>query len=81
MLDSYRMIFVDDLCLVSVNKSDDSTIFEQCSHVNQDIFRTAFNLHQQGLLMPWVFQCLYKVNHSRLLFFLVHFKSSYQILA
>jgi len=45
---------------ISVNKSDDSTTFEQCSHVNQDILRTAFNLHQQGLLMPWVFQCLYK---------------------
>jgi hypothetical protein len=44
-----------------MNKSDDDQIFEKCSGVNIEILRTAFNLHKQGLMMPWIFQCLYKV--------------------
>ncbi|CAF3215367.1 unnamed protein product [Rotaria socialis] len=45
---------------VSVNKSDENQIFENCSGVNIEVIRTAFNLHKQGLMMPWIFQCLYK---------------------
>ncbi|CAF4581488.1 unnamed protein product [Rotaria socialis] len=48
------------LILVSVNKSDENQIFENCSGVNIEVIRTAFNLHKQGLMMPWIFQCLYK---------------------
>jgi hypothetical protein len=45
-----------------MNKSDDDNqIFEECTGVNIEILRTAFNLHKQGLMMPWIFQCLYKV--------------------
>jgi hypothetical protein len=47
--------------VVTMNKSDDDQIFEECSGVNIEIMRTAFNLHKQGLMMPWIFQCLYKV--------------------
>ncbi len=47
--------------LVPVNKSDDNITFENCSGVNIEVIRTAFNLHKQGLMMPWIFQCLYKV--------------------
>lgn len=53
-----------------MNKSDDNKIFENCSGVNIEVLRTAFNLHKQGFMMPWIFQCLYKVfsffekNHS-----------------
>ncbi|CAF0760914.1 unnamed protein product [Adineta ricciae] len=43
-----------------INKSDENTIFENCSDVNIEVMRTAFNLHKQGLMMPWIFQCLYK---------------------
>ncbi|CAF1104670.1 unnamed protein product [Adineta steineri] len=45
---------------VPVNKSDDNLILENCSGVNTEVVRTAFNLHKQGLMMPWIFQCLYK---------------------
>ncbi|CAF0719831.1 unnamed protein product [Rotaria sp. Silwood1] len=45
---------------VSVNKSDENIIFENCSGANIEVIRTAFNLHKQGLMMPWIFQCLYK---------------------
>ncbi|CAF0865960.1 unnamed protein product [Rotaria sordida] len=45
---------------VSVNKSDENIILENCSGANIEVVRTAFNLHQQGLMMPWIFQCLYK---------------------
>lgn len=44
-----------------MNKSDDNPIFENCSGVNIEVVRTAFNLHKQGLMMPWIFQCLYNV--------------------
>lgn len=58
------LFFLWFLFLVPVNKSDDddnNDIFENCSGVNIEILRTAFNLHKQGLMMPWIFQCLYKV--------------------
>ena len=54
----YRCLFH----LAPLNKSDENIIFENCSDVNIEVMRTAFNLHKQGLMMPWIFQCLYKVG-------------------
>lgn len=46
---------------VSINKSDDNLLFENTSSgINIEVLRTALNLHKQGLMMPWVFQCLSK---------------------
>ena len=62
--DSCFFVFFDEIklfVLVSINKSDDNLIFENISNVNIEVLRTAFNLHKQGLMMPWIFQCLYKV--------------------
>jgi len=57
----YKNSFFKINLLVPVNKSDENLIFENCSGVNIEVIRTAFNLHKQGLMMPWIFQCLYKV--------------------
>lgn len=47
--------------LGSVNKSDETMVLKECADLHSEVIRTAFNLHKQGLMMPWIFQCLYKV--------------------
>lgn len=48
--------------LVSMNKSDENDPkFDLNSGVSSEVLNTAFNLHKQGLMIPWIFQCLYKV--------------------
>ena len=57
-----------------MDKSDDEPTFEKSSGLNIEVFRTAFNLHKQGLMMPWIFQSLYKVFLFSLhfSFFIIH---------
>ena len=48
---------------VSMNKSDkNDPKFDPNSGISSEVLHTAFNLHKQGLMMPWIFQCLYKVQ-------------------
>ena len=45
-----------------MNEPDDQIDLEQYSGVNIEVVRTALKLHKQGLIMPWIWQCLTQVN-------------------